>query len=57
MNSNPLLSVRNLSVAFSGIRVTDNVSFSISGGEIFAIMGESGCGKSVSAMAIPGLLP
>jgi oligopeptide/dipeptide ABC transporter ATP-binding protein len=57
MDSNPLLSVRNLSVAFGGIKVTDNVSFSISGGEIFALMGESGCGKSVSAMAIPGLLP
>ncbi|MDR0516915.1 MAG: ABC transporter ATP-binding protein [Fibromonadaceae bacterium] len=52
-----LLSVRNLSVAFGGVRVTDNVSFSISSGEIFAIMGESGCGKSVSAMAIPRLLP
>jgi oligopeptide/dipeptide ABC transporter ATP-binding protein len=57
MNFNPLLSVRNLSVAFSGIKVTDNVSFNISGGEIFALMGESGCGKSVSAMAIPRLLP
>jgi len=52
-----ILSVRNLSVAFNGIRVTDSVSFSISRGEIFALMGESGCGKSVTAMAIPGLLP
>ncbi|MDR2580166.1 MAG: ABC transporter ATP-binding protein [Fibromonadaceae bacterium] len=59
MNSEkaPLLSVRNLSVAFSDLRVTDNVSFDIFNGEIFTLMGESGCGKSVSAMAIPGLLP
>jgi len=52
-----ILSVRNLSVAFNGVQVTDRVSFSISNGEIFALMGESGCGKSVTAMAIPGLLP
>lgn len=52
-----ILSVRNLSVAFNGVQVTDRVSFDISKGEIFALMGESGCGKSVTAMAIPGLLP
>jgi oligopeptide/dipeptide ABC transporter ATP-binding protein len=55
--SSELLSVRNLSVAFGDVQVTDRVCFSISSGEIFALMGESGCGKSVSAMAIPGLLP
>ena len=52
-----ILSVRNLSVAFNGVQVTDRVSFNISNGEIFALMGESGCGKSVTAMAIPSLLP
>ena len=56
MNSE-ILSVRNLSVAFGDTQVTDKVSFDISGSEIFALMGESGCGKSVSAMAIPSLLP
>jgi ABC-type dipeptide/oligopeptide/nickel transport system ATPase component len=55
--SSELLSVRNLSVAFGDVRVTDRVSFDVSSGEIFALMGESGCGKSVSAMAIPRLLP
>ena len=55
--SSKMLSVRNLSVAFGSTQVTDRVSFDISSGEIFALMGESGCGKSVSAMAIPGLLP
>jgi len=54
---NPLLSVRNLSIAFGGTQVTHNVSFDIMNGEIFAIMGESGSGKTVSAMAIPRLLP
>jgi ABC-type dipeptide/oligopeptide/nickel transport system ATPase component len=53
----PLLSVRNLSIAFGNTQVTHNVSFDIMSGEIFAIMGESGSGKSVSAMAIPRLLP
>jgi len=52
-----ILSVRNLSVAFGALQVTDRVSFNISSGEIFALMGESGCGKSVTAMAIPRLLP
>ncbi len=56
MNSE-ILSVRNLSVAFGNTQVTDRVSFDISSGEIFALMGESGCGKSVSAMTIPSLLP
>jgi len=51
------LSVRSLSVAFGDVQVTDRVSFDISSGEVFALMGESGCGKSVSAMAIPRLLP
>ena len=54
---NPLLSVRNLSIAFGSTQVTHNVSFDIMNGEIFAIMGESGSGKTVSAMAIPRLLP
>jgi len=54
---NPLISVRNLSIAFGSTQVTHNVSFDIMNGEIFAIMGESGSGKTVSAMAIPRLLP
>ncbi len=55
-----ILSVRNLSVAFGKeqpVQVTDNVSFDIQNGEFFALVGESGCGKSVSAMSLVGLLP
>ncbi|MDD3885464.1 MAG: ABC transporter ATP-binding protein [Victivallaceae bacterium] len=37
--------------------VTGPVSFQVRRGEIFALVGESGCGKSVTSMAIAGLLP
>ena len=57
----PLLTVENLSVRFDGapkdINVVDNVSFSVSKGKTLCIVGESGCGKSVSALALMGLLP
>lgn len=68
-SSSPVLQVRNLSVAFGfdkkgqprdGIKplqVTDRVSFEINEGEFFALVGESGCGKSVTAMGILRLLP
>jgi len=58
--SDCVLSVRDLSVAFGGARavqVTDRVSFDIAAGEFFALVGESGCGKSVTAMSILRLLP
>lgn len=58
--SDTILSVRNLSVAFGKehpIQVTDNVSFDIRDEEFFALVGESGCGKSVTAMSLVGLLP
>ncbi len=57
----PLLEVRDLSVAFAGeagaIEVTDRISFSIEAGQTLALVGESGCGKSVTAGAIMQLLP
>jgi peptide/nickel transport system ATP-binding protein len=56
-----LLSVEGLSVAFkSGSRMlhaVEGVSYAVRRGEIVAIVGESGCGKSVSSLAIMGLLP
>lgn len=57
--SNTVLSVKDLSVAFGAARlqVTDGVSFDIHAGEFFALVGESGCGKSVTAMSILRLLP
>jgi peptide/nickel transport system permease protein len=56
-----LLRVENLNVGFRGAggytRVVDNVSFDIRSGETVSIVGESGCGKSVTAMAICRVLP
>lgn len=56
-----LLSVENLSVSFQGdgqiIRAVNNVSFSINKGESVGLVGESGAGKSVTALSIPRLVP
>ncbi|GGO22720.1 ABC transporter permease [Microbispora rosea subsp. aerata] len=56
-----LLSVRDLSVEFgrgpAAERVVDEVTFDVRRGETFALVGESGAGKSLTASAILGLLP
>ncbi|WP_210485162.1 ABC transporter ATP-binding protein [Microvirga antarctica] len=56
-----LLRVENLSVRFDGspddVNVVDHVSFSVEKGKTLCIVGESGCGKSVTALALMGLLP
>jgi peptide/nickel transport system ATP-binding protein len=57
----PLLEIDQLAVEFSGargqVRAVDGVSLSVHAGETVAIVGESGCGKSVTALSILGLLP
>ncbi|WP_425308517.1 dipeptide/oligopeptide/nickel ABC transporter permease/ATP-binding protein [Ammonicoccus fulvus] len=57
----PLLEVKNLSIRFpdahGDVAVVDEVSFSVRPGETMGVVGESGCGKSITAMAIMGLLP
>ena len=57
----PLLSVDHLSVGFrteAGVaRVVDDLSFAIGPGRIVGLVGESGCGKSVTAKAVMRLLP
>jgi peptide/nickel transport system ATP-binding protein len=57
----PALSVRNLGVAFHqpyGLEpVVEDISFDLHSGEIVGLVGESGCGKSVTARALMGLLP
>jgi peptide/nickel transport system ATP-binding protein len=56
-----LLEVRNLSISFQiatgPIQVVDSLSFSVEAGETFGLVGESGCGKSVTAQSLLGLLP
>lgn len=55
-----LLEIRDLNVTFRGnqtVRAVNGVSLSLGEGEVLALVGESGCGKSVVAHAIARLLP
>jgi len=56
-----LLEVEGLSVRFDTedgpLLAVDAASFTMADGEVLALVGESGCGKSVTAMALTGLLP
>jgi peptide/nickel transport system ATP-binding protein len=61
-NPGPLLEVSDLSVVFRrrgqrDVRAVDGVSFTVDSGEVVGLVGESGCGKSVTALAVTGLLP
>jgi peptide/nickel transport system ATP-binding protein len=58
----PLLEVSSLSISFAGdggrmTQAVNDVSFSIAAGKTLGIVGESGCGKSVTSLAIMRLLP
>ncbi|MGJ7037476.1 peptide/nickel transport system ATP-binding protein [Shinella sp. BE166] len=56
----PLLSVRNLNVQFRSndrlLHIVRDVSYDVHAGELVALVGESGCGKSVSSLAVMRLL-
>ena len=52
-----LLSVRDLSVTIGTARPVDGISFEIAAGETFTLLGESGCGKSMTSLALMRLLP
>ena len=52
-----ILSVRDLSIHIRAARPVDGVSFDIAPGECYALLGESGCGKSMTALGLMRLLP
>ncbi|MFF9026910.1 dipeptide/oligopeptide/nickel ABC transporter permease/ATP-binding protein [Streptomyces iakyrus] len=57
----PVLAVENLAIGFDGrhggVDVVDGVSFEVHPGEVLGLVGESGCGKSLTALAVMGLQP
>jgi len=61
LNAEALLTVENLSVSFETeagrVRAVDRLSFEVRHGEVLGLVGESGCGKSVTALSVMRLLP
>jgi len=57
----PLLEVEDLKIEFSTrygtVTALDGVSFTLDEGETLGVVGESGCGKSITALAVMGLIP
>jgi peptide/nickel transport system permease protein len=56
-----VLEVEHLAISFrdrhDGARVVDDVSFAVRSGEVLGLIGESGCGKTLTSLAVMGLLP
>ncbi|MBB4349683.1 ABC transporter ATP-binding protein [Aliirhizobium cellulosilyticum] len=57
MVSNNLVELRDLKVAFDGVQVLHGIDLTVRRGEAIGLVGESGCGKSVTWLAALGLLP
>ena len=60
-DANSLLEVSDLSIGINRpdgvLSLTDRVSFHLNQGEVLGLIGESGCGKSITSLAIMGMLP
>ncbi|EPD59721.1 dipeptide/oligopeptide/nickel ABC transporter permease/ATP-binding protein [Streptomyces sp. HGB0020] len=56
-----VLAVENLAVGFEGrhegVDIVDGISFEVGAGEVLGLVGESGCGKSLTALSVMGLEP
>ena len=61
INNNTILTVNDLSIQFmnkrKAVNVVDDLSFDVKAGDVLGIVGESGCGKTVTSLAIMRLLP
>jgi peptide/nickel transport system ATP-binding protein len=55
--ADPMLAIEGLAIEIDGNRIVDGVSLSVGTSRILAIVGESGCGKSLTALSVLGLLP
>ncbi|KUN92191.1 dipeptide/oligopeptide/nickel ABC transporter permease/ATP-binding protein [Streptomyces caeruleatus] len=57
----PVLAVEHLAIGFegrhAGVDIVDGISFEVQPGEVLGLVGESGCGKSLTALAVMGLEP
>src|ERR1700732_4615316 len=57
----PLLAVNDLRISLPGpdgpLAIVDGVSFEVQPGQVFGLAGESGCGKTVTALSLLRLLP
>lgn len=57
----PVLAVENLAIGFpgrhQGVDIVDGISFEVRAGEVLGLVGESGCGKSLTALTVMGLQP
>ena len=55
MNTEKIIEVKNLTVGYDNLTVLENINFSVNKGEVFAILGGSGCGKSTILKHMIGL--
>lgn len=55
-NSNLLLSLKNISKSFPGVKALNKVSFDLCKGEVHALVGENGAGKSILVKIVAGIL-
>ncbi|NGN67040.1 dipeptide/oligopeptide/nickel ABC transporter permease/ATP-binding protein [Streptomyces sp. A7024] len=57
----PVLAVKDLAIGFAdrheGVDIVDGISFDVRPGEVLGLVGESGCGKSLTALTVMGLHP